>query len=153
MIAAFIAGIWKGLKSNPKIVFGIIGAAALIFLGLHIKSEIKAYGQARYDAGVSDTEKAVAKKVKETKKKVDDVVDAGEKDAAETQTVFVEVTKEVAVIDATVLAENKSLKLQIQTLEERISDAPVDDSFCAVQPISDDSLQIHADIDRLLSGG
>lgn len=140
-------------KVNPKVFLAIGILLAVIVSGLIINAKIKSFGETRYDAGVSDTRAAVTAKVKEAKKKVQDIIEAGEIDAAETQTVYVEVTKEIAVVDAVVLAENSSLKMQLKTLNQRIQNETIDNSYCAVQPIPDDSLSIHQDIDRLLSGG
>lgn len=137
---------------NPKVFGPILGVIALISLGLKVRAEIIDYGDARELAGKTKCEAAVTAKATADKAALDAATDAGAAEAAETQTVYVEVTKEVAVQDATIIAENTALKTELEALNERIDNAPDDITYCARQPIPADSLLIHTKIDDLLAG-
>lgn len=136
---------------KPKSLIGIGLAFALISAGFVIRKEIKDYGKAQYEQGETDTLAAVAKKAAEAKAAVEAAQDAGAEESAKTETVYVEVIKEVVVSDATVITENEALKYQLDLLYERIENAPIDNSTCAREPVPAVSVSVHGDIDRLLS--
>jgi len=135
---------------KPKVLAGIGSFILVIAIGLFIRGAIHNYGEARYNQGKADCETAVRKKAAETKTKLDTAKDAARGEADKTEKVYVEVVKDVAVVDARVAAENAALKNTLETLEARISNEKPDLSACAREPIPADSLSVHNEIDRLL---
>ncbi|MCF6221643.1 MAG: hypothetical protein L3J65_11070 [Robiginitomaculum sp.] len=135
---------------KPKVLAGLGGIVLIVSLGLFVRGEIRDYGKTQYNMGKLDCETAVRNKVAETKRKLDGVQKDAQGESAKTETVYVTVTKEVAVTDARVAAENAAMKNTIENLETRISNAKPDKSNCASEPVPADSLRIHTEIDRLL---
>ena len=152
MIAALLLklSLWGPKLLRPKVLIPLLVGLALIAAAFYIRSAIIDYGLARELAGKTACETAVKAKAKADKAALDDAVNAGKAAAEKTRTVFVQVTKEIAVQDAKIVAENVALKTQLETLNERIDNAPVNNSLCARQPISADSLRVHTEIDDLL---
>lgn len=147
MIAAFISVLLR-----PKVLGGLLAGGALIALVIGIRLERRAYGKAQFKAGVADCRAEVAIKAAKDEAAHTAAIEAAKVDAAETETVYIEVTKEVAVTDAVIVAENKALKSEIETLNQRIDNAPIDSSACAMQPIPAERLRTHNEIDNLLAG-
>lgn len=138
---------------KPKVLMGLGGIIAITLVALHVRGQVIDYGDARYASGKAFFEAAVKKKAQETKAKIDANVKAAAADANKTQTVYDAAVKAVTVTDAVTVAENAALRLTLQDLRKRISNAPLDNSTCAFAPIPADSLSVHQDIDRLLRSG
>ena len=135
---------------KPKAFVILVTVISLLFTGFKIKREIKAYGDAQYVAGKEACETAIKVKADSVKAQIDINSAASEAEAAQTQTIYVDIVREVAVRDAVLMAENDALRDSLQRLKMENDDAPFDDTLCARTAIPDDSLHIHTEIDRLL---
>ncbi|RKQ68932.1 hypothetical protein DES40_1708 [Litorimonas taeanensis] len=135
---------------KPKFLFGLGGVLALLGMGLFIRAQILDYGKAQFALGVSRTERAFAEQAQKTKSKLDDNADAAAAEADKTDSVYIEVIKEVAAIDAAVIAENTALRNTLKSLKLEIENANPILPDCATTPLPSTSLSIHTDIDRLL---
>jgi len=145
----------SGLKSlsflfKPKSLMVIGAIIATILIGMKINSAIKDYGSTQYAAGKLACENAVKAKAAKSKSKIDANKAAADIEAAKTETIYVDVVREVAVTDAVLIAENGALRDTLKRLKMENDNAPVDDSLCARTAIPDDSLRVHTEIDRLL---
>lgn len=135
---------------KPKSLMVIGAVISLTLTGLRINSAIKDYGSAQYAAGKLACETAVKAKAAESKAKLEANKAAADTEAAKTETIYVDVVREVAVTDAVLIAENDALRDTLKRLKMENDNAPVDDSLCARTAIPNDSLRVHTEIDRLL---